>query len=293
MAYDLFDVMHTRRIIGSNLMVFPDGFVHPDRILPYHDIFCVISGEIEMAQDDERFLGQSGDIFVLTAGRHHYGVSRSSKDLQTCYIHILTEDLDGKTDLYPQTMVPVFQEHANLFTQPTEDACTQKSVLLPTKVSTGTNGDLIQLIKQISTDYISMSLNQKFYSNLSTTSLLYQMFCTVANETMEENELINTILEIMSQEQDYALTIDEVAKRLFISPSTLARRFNHATGVTFHKYFINLRLERSCELLRNFPSATLHDVAAQLGFYDEFHFSKAFTRKYTYSPSEYRRRSVK
>ena len=49
------------------------------------------------------------------------------------------------------------------------------------------------------------------------------------------------------------------------------------------------KLNRARYLLSGEPAVKLRTIASELGFCDEFHFSKAFKRAYGISPSEYRR----
>ena len=55
-------------------------------------------------------------------------------------------------------------------------------------------------------------------------------------------------------------------------------------------YQMDLKLEMVKEFLIHQPQAKLHEAAVNFGFYDEFHLSKAFRKKYGQPPSKYRSR---
>lgn len=74
-----------------------------------------------------------------------------------------------------------------------------------------------------------------------------------------------------------------------LAPTRLTAVFRKAAGTTPAKSVMNLRLERAAELLLS-SSASLNDVAAQVGLCDGFHLSKRFRRYAGVSPAEYRRR---
>lgn len=57
---------------------------------------------------------------------------------------------------------------------------------------------------------------------------------------------------------------------------------------TFSAYQMDLKLEMVREFLAHQPDAKLHEAAVNFGFYDEFHLSKAFKKKYGYPPSKLR-----
>ena len=64
-----------------------------------------------------------------------------------------------------------------------------------------------------------------------------------------------------------------------------------AVGQSFAKYQMNRQLEMAARQIELEPDVRLAEIAATLGFCDEFHLSKAFKRKYGAPPSQYRRRN--
>lgn len=64
------------------------------------------------------------------------------------------------------------------------------------------------------------------------------------------------------------------------------RLFKHTFGMTPHAWFIRLRLERACELLGR-TNWTLAQIAQEVGFYDQSHFTRAFKQSYGVAPSHY------
>ena len=53
------------------------------------------------------------------------------------------------------------------------------------------------------------------------------------------------------------------------------------------------KLAKARILLQEYPEMPLSEIAKNLGFYDEFHFSKTFKKYYFVSPSQYRISSVR
>lgn len=49
---------------------------------------------------------------------------------------------------------------------------------------------------------------------------------------------------------------------------------------------MNLKLEMAAAEIKNYPDVTFKEIAATYGFYDEFHFSRCFKRKYGFPPKE-------
>jgi AraC family transcriptional regulator len=68
----------------------------------------------------------------------------------------------------------------------------------------------------------------------------------------------------------------------------LARTFRKRFGRTVGTYVRERRLTHAARLLRE-SALPLTDISAESGFYDQSHFTRAFTRRFGVSPARYRR----
>jgi len=80
-----------------------------------------------------------------------------------------------------------------------------------------------------------------------------------------------------------AMSIDELARQLGISRSTLFRKFHDAYGISPKEYQEAVRMERAKRLLRHSPRS-IKDVAAACGYDDSHYFSRAYRRAHGHSP---------
>ena len=67
------------------------------------------------------------------------------------------------------------------------------------------------------------------------------------------------------------------------------KRFRKLSGRSPGRYRTSVLMERACEMLGE-PGVLLRDIADELGFCDEYHFSRQFSKSVGWSPSEYRSR---
>jgi len=82
---------------------------------------------------------------------------------------------------------------------------------------------------------------------------------------------------------------EQVAARLGLSHETFRKRFTRTVGIPPARYQKQKKIERACASLYQGPFS-LKQLASDLGFSDEFHFSKTFKQLVGQSPSAYRRR---
>ncbi|KFN85874.1 AraC family transcriptional regulator [Streptococcus equinus JB1] len=84
------------------------------------------------------------------------------------------------------------------------------------------------------------------------------------------------------------LKISDIAKKLNLNRSYLYKIFKEETGYSLKDYLIQIRMEKSADLL---TSTTFHisEIANAVGFPDALAFSKAFKKYFSQSPSNYRK----
>ncbi|MHB8636836.1 MAG: helix-turn-helix domain-containing protein [Fimbriimonadaceae bacterium] len=94
-------------------------------------------------------------------------------------------------------------------------------------------------------------------------------------------------------ERNFAKDLSDVAMADYIGMSTSHFRhlFREATGQPFHRYLVNLRLEKARALLQD-GDLPVSQVASLVGFAGLSHFSRAFSSRFRVSPTSARRPQV-
>ena len=85
-----------------------------------------------------------------------------------------------------------------------------------------------------------------------------------------------------------SLSLHDLSDYVSLSPNYLSKLFKQVTGETITAYTQNMKIAQSIEYLSD-PTISLSEIAAQLGFYDQFHFSKVFKAYTGLAPSRYRK----
>ena len=96
---------------------------------------------------------------------------------------------------------------------------------------------------------------------------------------------IKILADKITSHPEQELPIETLAANIFVSKYYLIRKFKSSIGMTPHQFCIQNRIRKSQRLLDE--EKTISRIAAEMGFYDQSHFDKAFRRIVGISPSEY------
>lgn len=102
-------------------------------------------------------------------------------------------------------------------------------------------------------------------------------------------ERIARSIEFMKQHLREPLRIATLAAVVNLSRSHYTTLFRRVTGYAPLMYLNHLRMQRAVQLL-NSSNLSIKAISEQLGFSEQFYFSRAFSKLHGHSPSEHRRR---
>jgi transcriptional regulator GlxA family with amidase domain len=104
-----------------------------------------------------------------------------------------------------------------------------------------------------------------------------------------EQAVFERASEIIATEFARPIRIEDVARRVAVSPRQLQRVFADVEGVGFRAHLCELRMAHAAELLGS-TDLPVKVVAARVGYRDASQFGKAFKRVHGVSPSQARTR---
>lgn len=103
----------------------------------------------------------------------------------------------------------------------------------------------------------------------------------------EKEGVFQEILSYMKNHLNDNLSVQNICKEVGISPATLNRLFRTYASMPYKNYLTNLRIEHAQLIMQNHPQSYIKDVAAYVGFKDQFYFSRVFRSITGISPTEY------
>ena len=83
--------------------------------------------------------------------------------------------------------------------------------------------------------------------------------------------------------------MQDLARQLSVSGSTLSKSFRQETGRTVSEYLDSLLLRQACRMLLS-TNLRIGEIAEKLQFCDPYYFSRYFKSRQQETPSHYRRR---
>ena len=98
---------------------------------------------------------------------------------------------------------------------------------------------------------------------------------------------IDQVIDYIHHHFNQQLTLDQLAAMTGLSSRQFYRLFKQQTGQTFLQYLQNIRMNKSCELLRN-STKKISEIANIVGYRDLKFFHSIFKRRIGVTPKQYR-----
>jgi two-component system response regulator YesN len=101
--------------------------------------------------------------------------------------------------------------------------------------------------------------------------------------------IIHRIRELIDARFSEALTVEELASSVYLSPNYIRTLFKEKTGQTILEYMTKVRIERASGLLQN-KSLKIHEIARAVGYENVSYFCSLFQKHRGVTPNEYRKK---
>jgi len=104
---------------------------------------------------------------------------------------------------------------------------------------------------------------------------------------VRHTNVIHRSIQYLNTHYREKITLEDVARWVYLSPTYFSRVFKTEMGESFTAYLNRIRVEHSKELLRH-RNIRLTDIALLVGFEDQSYFSKVFKKLVGVPPLQYR-----
>ena len=260
-----------REILGYYYNVRNAGYVFQGERHDYYELTFVDRGRLETTIEGQEYHLNEKEMVIYGPGQFH---TQSVSEGQSCaFVTIVFSMLDISTDPNLGRALPllnkIYPYDKKIYTL-MKEFVQESSAQIPYL-----NSLMICLLQEIMIRLLqSEFISHKEERPVSISRQHYQ------------NELLESVLSYIDESICEPLTIAEICQKFSLSRSSLQLLFKENLNQTPKKYISDLKLERSCQLIRE-KQYTISEIALMLGFNSIHYFSRAFTLKYNMAPSEY------
>ena len=151
------------------------------------------------------------------------------------------------------------------------------------------SNDLIKIFDKL---YIKASTeNQKELENFIIN--IFKKYCKVEDKSKnkKENIVLEKVERFILDNINEQITIEDIALEVDYSTAYLNRIFKKKYGLTPHAFLVNEKIKLAKNKLLHSKDVSLAQLATEVGFYDQSHFTKTFKRVFAISLNEYKKES--
>jgi AraC-like DNA-binding protein len=124
--------------------------------------------------------------------------------------------------------------------------------------------------------------NSRFYTFLCS----FRLMVLSARKYGQQDGVIQSI-EYMRENINTLVTLEDLAGVAGLSVSHYCAVFKQKTMQTPLQLYTSMKIQRACQLLQN-RNQTIKTIAYNLGFFDQYHFSKVFKQIMGVAPKTFR-----
>ena len=257
---NVFSTQNVHTVTDANINFYTAPFVHPKRKMGEHDFIYLLHGEWALGQNGQTYALEEDSLLILFANNTHYGVTPCRAETKTMYFHASCEegDLFGESD-------------ASLSA-------------IDTLMDASQNKNIKKLFANV--------VNAKLSGEQRKANLYFELLiCELTSQrmSMRETELAQKIRSIIHGYPERFFGNEELARMMNVSVKTAENKFKAAFGKTIHQYILEFKIREAMSYFDRFKEISVKEVAYNLGFCDEYHFSKQFRKHTGISPSVYRK----
>lgn len=255
---------------GGSFISCPSSWAATHVTSSYHKLYFPVSGEAQITAKGRIYLLKEKQLMLIPKGVSHSFSLTESCHLEKYWLHF-TAYSEG-SDLFSQfTDITVWDFSS-------DDAFTKLS------------GYFNQLFHTKNSNAVELSLLQQA-SLFQICALLFSYSPEKIPSALENAPLHSkksVILKYIDEHLADSLTIEQLAKVVYMHPTAFIRYFKNRMGMPPLKYIKYLRLERA-KLYLETTDYTIQEIAVLTGFTTTSHFSREFKAAYGMSPVQDRK----
>lgn len=115
---------------------------------------------------------------------------------------------------------------------------------------------------------------------------------TIFTDVEDTSSFIREAIAYIDDNYDRQISLQEVAKKVGVTPEYLSRQFKVGLKIGFKEYITQKRIEEAKLLLIHFPELPINELSQKTGFASPQHFINVFKSETHYTPLKFRQKSL-
>ena len=246
---------------------------------PYHEIYYLVSGEATINVSGMVYKVKKGDVVCIYAFESHSIVVSQNEDYERYVVE------------FDASKIPTFNE-----INPLDDCFSSKkpSLYIPSEIVN--KSKLLSIFKSIEKEVLSINeyTNHLIFGDIiklvtemrlasDKTKGLQHLKTNVESKTT--NAWLNKITTYIKVNLNKKITIEELAKHVYLSKSYLQHLFKDTVGISISEYIFKQKMHMAQYMLKN--GSSLNDVSNALGFKYYSTFCMSYKKMFNCSPKEH------
>ena len=229
---------------------------------PFFRLYCVTEGMTELLFPEGIFTLRQGNVYLIPANVPFRYVSREF--LCHHWLHFCSSFLERH---------PHFQKPLSISSASSPQAIALLEELYALAARVGGIGTIMRM------DIIVRELLTPF---------LAEMVVECPSGRMEGYDIFTPVIDYIDRHIGDEVTVPKLAAFLNMKRNTFSAAFHQTFGVPPKQYMTRRRIDRSKMLLIR-TNLSIKEIASQMGFNNEFFYSRIFKKYVQMPPVEYRR----
>lgn len=255
-----------RNLYITDIGFYPHALKHnrerPKGCAQHVLIYCM-EGEGWFSVDKKQFSVKANQYFILPKGiPHEYGAS-DKNPWSICWVHFTGEQADSLCH----------------FLLPRKSAAPQ--TVSPSPIRQMLFDDILYHLEFMN------NTENIIYANYSLHAFLTSFKQVQLKPVDKASSPIQPVIELMKKNLHKNLTLEDFASAANLSVSHLSALFKKATKYSPSNLFTSLKIQKASQLLQEGDNK-IKEVAHQLGYDDQYHFSRVFKKVMGVSPKKFK-----